>query len=253
MSDDYKDIIIGGGEIGTALFQLIDTFSCPAEIEDRLQERSCILDLELPVYFMHVCIPYINFFGLTLKEYANKYNPKAIIIHSTVPPGTGEKIQNLFSIPVISSPIRGVHEKFPDDLQKYVKWFGFNGLYDQAVHCEFIKRFTDSKIEVNTMSNGKTCETAKIICDTTYQGWLIAFKYASDMIAEDYGVDPEEIWKMNCDVADKPYRYSDPEGIGGHCIMPNLELIDNNEFKVYMAKVIRKINDDYKERFIKRQ
>ena len=103
------------------------------------------------------------------------------------------------------------------------------------------------------MKNGKTCEVAKIICDTTYQGWLIAFKYASDMTAEDYGVDCEEIWKMNEDVPDKPYRYSDPKGIGGHCVLPNLDLIDNNEFKVYLAKTIRKINDDYKERFIKRQ
>lgn len=242
----YKDIIIGGGEIGTALFQLLEE-SCPCEIEDRLQERCCLLDLKLPVYFLHICTPHIRFFGLTIQEYVNKYNPQAVVIHSTVPPGTAKSLQAALTIPIISSPIRGVHEKFPDDLNKYTKWYGFNGLYNKEVEDEFNHRFNSLGIEVNKMSDGKTCELAKILCDTTYQGWLIVFKYVCDMIAHEYDVDSEEIWKMNQDVPDKPYRYSDPQGIGGHCVLPNLDLISDNNFNWFLAKTIREINGRYKE------
>ena len=47
----------------------------------------------------------------------NLKNLKAVIIHSTVKPGTTKIIQEKSEIPVLFSPVRGVHRRFLDDVK----------------------------------------------------------------------------------------------------------------------------------------
>ena len=42
------------------------------------------------------------------------------------------------------------------------------------------------------MSKPETLELAKILCDTSYLGWLINYSQISNMIAKSYGVDYDE-------------------------------------------------------------
>lgn len=200
--------------------------------------------------FLHICIPYFDEFHYTVKKYYSQYFPvKAIVIHSTVPPRTGEKLQDEIEVPVISSPIRGVHRNFENDLKKYIKWFGFNRNPDDEILELFKKRMSDIGIKLGLMTNGRTCELSKILCDTTYYGWMIVYRYITDWICKNNDVNSNEMWTMNNDAEEKPIMYSDKNGIGGHCVMPNLELLKDPEFEVFISKLIKNVDAQQKERY----
>ncbi len=79
------------------------------------------------------------------------------------------------------------------------------------------------------MSNPKTLELAKIIVDTSYFGWLINYAQISNMIAKKHGVDYDEMWSFADEIhkylGNRPKMY--PGFIGGHCVVENLDLINN--------------------------
>jgi hypothetical protein len=80
------------------------------------------------------------------------------------------------------------------------------------------------------MSDPLTLELAKILVDTSYYGWLINYAQLSDMIAKQHNVDYDEMWSFADEIhkflGNRPKMY--PGFIGGHCVIPNLSLIDEN-------------------------
>ena len=78
------------------------------------------------------------------------------------------------------------------------------------------------------MSNPVTLELAKIIVDTSYYGWLINYAQLSKMIADRHGVDYNEMWEFSDEIhrylGNRPKMF--PGFIGGHCVIPNLKLVD---------------------------
>ena len=98
------------------------------------------------------------------------------------------------------------------------------------------------------MSNSITLELSKIVCDTSYYGWLINYAQMSKIIAEKHNVDYDEMWSFSDEIhkflGNRPKLF--PGFIGGHCVIPNLELIDdsslnsineiNNMFQKFLKK-----------------
>lgn len=105
---------------------------------------------------------------------------------------------------------------------------------------ELIKRF--QKIE--WMSTTKTAELAKILVDTTYYGWLINYAQITKMICAEENIDFDEMWKFADEIhenlGNRPKMY--PGIIGGHCVIPNLELIEYENIDI-----IKKINEMFKK------
>ncbi|MEM4245594.1 MAG: hypothetical protein QXR60_05330 [Candidatus Nanoarchaeia archaeon] len=96
------------------------------------------------------------------------------------------------------------------------------------------------------MSSPLTLELAKIICDTSYYGWLITYAQLSNMIAMNNKVDYDEMWSFADEIhkflGNRPKMY--PGIIGGHCVIPNLDLINNetlNFIKTFNNKYMKKI------------
>ena len=85
------------------------------------------------------------------------------------------------------------------------------------------------KVKTKKMSNPKTLELAKIIVDTSYFGWLINYAQISNIIAKKHGVDYDEMWSFADEIhkylGNRPKMY--PGFIGGHCVVENLDLINN--------------------------
>ena len=85
---------------------------------------------------------------------------------------------------------------------------------------------------------------AKIICDTSYYGWLINYAQISKIITEKENVDYDEMWKFSDEIhkilKNRPKMF--PGFIGGHCVIPNLELINDNSLNQ-----ISTINDIFKK------
>jgi hypothetical protein len=96
------------------------------------------------------------------------------------------------------------------------------------------------------MTNAITCELAKIVTDTTYYGWMIVYAYLSKMISDKHGVDYDEMWQFAEEphkyLGNRPKFYTDPKGIGGHCVLPNLELFGDSKYEKLIIETIKQIN-----------
>ena len=95
------------------------------------------------------------------------------------------------------------------------------------------------------MSSPVTLELGKIICDTSYYGWLITYAQLSNIIAKDHNVKYDEMWEFSEEIhkylGNRPKMF--PGIIGGHCVIPNLDLIHNQTLDL-----IKKTNDIYTKR-----
>ena len=87
-----------------------------------------------------------------------------------------------------------------------------------------------SGIKTQQMSKPETLELAKILCDTTYLGWLINYAQLTNTIAIQYNVNYDEMWQFSDEIhkilGNRPKMF--PGFIGGHCVIPNLELLNDN-------------------------
>ena len=240
------EIIVGMGEAGKTLFNLLKErqFDCVGiDIDTAKCENYLELDkIENPEY-LHICIPgdLPEFVDVAVNWILKLKNLKKVIVHSTVKPGTTKKIQERSKIPILFSPIRGVHRRFLEDLKKYTKFVASDQKsMDYETKLELIKRFQN----VEWMSTTKTAEYAKILVDTTYYGWLINFAQITKVICEKENIDYDEMWKfadeIHKNLGNRPKMY--PDVIGGHCVIPNLKLIENENLKV-----IKKINDMFEK------
>ena len=166
------------------------------------------------------------------------------MIHSTLPPGTTERIQNKLNIPIIYSATRGVHKRMLNDLKRYTKFFAIskNAPKRQWAIKTYSRRIKNSGVKTKQMSKPETLELAKILCDTSYLGWLINYSQITNVIAKTYDVNYNEMWLFSDEIhkllGNRPKMYPGP--IGGHCVMPNLELINNQTLNL-----IKKMNNTY--------
>jgi len=250
-----KDVVCGLGEIGTPILKLVSKGieTVGYDVNPKLINRQRFLKLEkIPTELLHICIPYNEKFEKNVVNLVSKFKPVAIVIHSTIRPGTTEKLQKRLRIPVIYSATRGVHKRMITDLKRYVKFYS---VYDWAPKSVWIKKIYENRmrkagIKTKTMSNPLALELAKIVVDTSYYGWLINYAQLSNMIAIQNKVDYDEMWSF----ADEIHKYLGnrpkmfPGFIGGHCVIPNLDLMNNETLDL-----IREINSDYAKILKKRQ
>jgi|TARA_B100001765_G_scaffold135853_1_gene85782 UDP-N-acetyl-D-mannosaminuronate dehydrogenase len=240
------DIILGMGEVGETLFDLLvdRKFDCVGIDLDntkckKYSENEVIKNPE----YLHVCLPgeLTGFTNIVLNWMDKIKNIQVVIIHSTVKPGTTKIIQEKSSIPILFSPVRGVHRRFLNDIKKYTKFISFDGIeIDSKIKIDLENRFE----KVDWMSTTKTAELAKILVDTTYYGWLINYAQITKMICEKENVDFDEMWKFADEIhenlGNRPKMF--PGIIGGHCVIPNLDLIEYENLDM-----IKKINEMYEK------
>jgi len=240
------DIVLGMGEVGETLFHLleernIDSIGIDVD-SSKCKNYSKNDHIKNPEY-LHVCLPgeLSEFMDITL-NWINKIDGlEVVLVHSTVKPGTTKKIQEKSKIPILFSPVRGVHKRFLDDIKKYTKFISSDKEnIDPKIKLDLEKRFK----KIDWMSTTKTAELAKILVDTTYYGWLINYAQITKMICEKEGIDFDEMWKFADEIhenlGNRPKMY--PGIIGGHCVIPNLNLIEYENMEI-----IKKINEMYTE------
>ena len=240
------DIILGMGEMGETLFDLLvdRKFDCIGiDLEDsKCKNYTENKIIENPQY-LHVCLPgELEKFTDIVIEWINKIkNIQVVVIHSTVKPGTTKNIQERSSIPILFSPVRGVHRRFLDDIKKYTKFISFD---NTEINSEIKKDLENRFEKVEWMSTTKTAELAKILVDTTYYGWLINYAQITKMICEKENVDFDEMWKFADEIhenlGNRPKMF--PGIIGGHCVIPNLNLVEYENLDV-----IKTINEMYEK------
>ncbi|MGH2611475.1 MAG: hypothetical protein ACRDFB_00325, partial [Rhabdochlamydiaceae bacterium] len=121
-----KDVVSGLGEIGTPILQLIskERLTVGYDINEKLMDKKKFQKYEkLKTSFLHICIPFSNRFVENVVSLVKRFNPEAIVVHSTISPGTTSILQSKLSMPVIYSATRGVHKRMLSDLKRYTKFY----------------------------------------------------------------------------------------------------------------------------------
>ena len=204
----------------------------------------------LKTSFLHIAIPVAGKFINNVLKLCKKFQPECIVIHSTVKPGTTEELQGKLTIPVIYSATRGVHKRMIYDLKRYTKFFviSANAPRGKWASSRYVKLMKHCGVKTKKMSKPETLELAKIICDTSYLGWLVNYAQLSNRIAIEYGIDYDEMWSFSDEIhkflGNRQKMY--PGYIGGHCVIPNLNLINDETLNL-----INKMNNFYAKKLKK--
>jgi len=221
--------ILGFGEVGQAMAKF---YSSQAKIKD-LKRDDGLEGVEI----LHICIPWSENFVKIVTEEIKRIKPKLTIIHSTVVPGTTKKLT--LDLPkglgetVVHSPVRGVHPNLYGGIKTFVKYIGA----DNKKAGEMAEKHLRSLgIKTKVFQSSKTTELGKLL-DTTYYGLCIAWHGEMNKICNKEKVNFEETVtdfnktynegykKLGMSYVIRPVLYPPKNGIGGHCVCQNAEIL----------------------------
>lgn len=227
MSDSIV-IVVGQGEIGKPLQRILSrTYQCiGVDIEP--------VEVAAPCSAMHICYPYQipDFVGTTV-AYIRKYKPELTIINSTVVPGTTRRVYEESGTKLAYSPARGKHLRMEQDLLRYKK---FVAGVDDIASVRAMAHFAAAGFRTSRFRTLEIGELAKLI-ETTWLGVLIAWAQEVERFAESYDGSFEELNVFIQEVDFLPSHIF-PGWIGGHCVMPNIALLQEHIQSQFLDAVV---------------
>jgi UDP-N-acetyl-D-mannosaminuronate dehydrogenase len=213
-------VVVGLGEVGRPLLELI-----------RRKGRSAVgIDLApaaLPergsVAVLHVCYPFEipNFVGEAAR-YIELFAPPLTIVNSTVGVGTTRAIYERTGARIAHSPVRGKHSRMLEELTRYTKYIG--GI-DARVAADAAEHFRALGVPTRVLASPEATEFAKLT-ETTYFGLLIAWAQEVERYCVRLDLDYGEVASFYEEIGYLPPVKYFPGVIGGHCVMPNIEILD---------------------------
>jgi hypothetical protein len=212
------NLVVGLGETGGPLLEILKlTYPTIGRDIEPVEVREKITVL-------HICFPFqVGDFIQTTCDYIHLYRPEITIIHSTVIPGTTRKIFEAAGGLIAYSPIRGKHTRMQEDLLYYTKFIAGMTPEAGALAGEYLKQ---SGFKIKLMETCDGLEAAKLI-ETTYFGLLIAWSQEIERFGKTLKVDYEALLALTEEVDYLPPVNFQPGYIGGHCIIPNINLLKN--------------------------
>ena len=221
-----KILIIGLGEVGRPLYEIlsekfVDVYGYDSDRSKTIHELKAI---PKPIEIMHIAYPYTGgeFINSTI-NYIRSFNPRLVIIHSSIPPRTTRLIQSKTNSIIAYSPVRGKHPNLKEHLRFWTKWIS---AVNQA-GIELAKRHLEKAgFKVKVAKDPESLELAKL-WETIYRAAMIACWQEIHRISKDLGADikviAEFIQEVHEVLGDRPLYY--PDVIGGHCLIPNTRIL----------------------------
>jgi UDP-N-acetyl-D-mannosaminuronate dehydrogenase len=208
-------LVVGLGEVGRPLLEILSGTHQAAgrDIEDQPFHG---------VRILHLCFPFGPGFVSAARGYVSRYEPDLVVVNSTVVPGTTRAIQQVTGTAAVYSPVRGKHARMTEELRRYRKFVaGTSGEAVAAVE----DHFAAAGLATQRMSSFEALELAKLL-ETTYFGVLVAWAQEMDRFAASVGADYYETLGFFEEIGFFPPVGFEPGYIGGHCVMPNLDLLE---------------------------
>jgi UDP-N-acetyl-D-mannosaminuronate dehydrogenase len=230
-------LVVGFGEIGKSMFNVIDGSGKYKIFKKDVEE----LDIEGPIDVMHVCIPFSEKFAGIVEEYIGKYSPKLTIVNSTVKPGTTEDIFKKTGVLIVHSPVRGRHPDLEGGIKRFVKLIEHINEEAGGLAKE---HFEAMGVKSDVMSPSVQKKKKKIL-STTFYAVNIAFHQDMDRMCDKYGANfKEAVTRFNetctMDIEHKvprPIMY--PGFIGGHCLIPNIHILKEDIESDFLEAVLK--------------
>jgi UDP-N-acetyl-D-mannosaminuronate dehydrogenase len=212
-----KTLVVGLGEVGGALAEVLERTG-PVLRHD-IEPRS----FNDPIEVMHLCVPFSareQFEEIAL-SYIERFKLALTIVNSTVLPGTTRSIARRSGRPAAYSPVRGKHVRMVHDLLHYKK---FVAACDVKTARRAERHFRQAGIRTRRLDQPETLELAKL-AETTYFGLLIAFAQELNRYAGAACADYDQAVTFFEEVGFLPRVRYFPGFIGGHCVIPNINLL----------------------------
>ena len=229
-----RTLIVGGGEVGGALARILQNYY-PVDVIDK-RMTSATASNAGGYEIMHICFPFSPEFEAEFVRYRQQYQPRFIVIHSTVPPGTSRRLG------AIHSPVIGIHPHMDESLTTFVKYLG------GEMASEVADYFRRAGIKVYLFNAPETTETMKIL-DTTFYGICVEYTKEVKRVCDKFGI-PFEAWTLWTQNYNDGYEaLGHPEfvrpnlvpimkKVGGHCVLPNADYIDTR-----FTRLLRELNN----------
>lgn len=228
-------LIIGFGEIGKAIKQVMRE---NVSVYDTALDNKRVPDT---IDVMHICFPYSDTFVQDVKAYLARYEPRHVIVYSTVPIGTSKSIGE----GIVHSPVEGKHPDLALSILHMERWLGA----DNTEEVQFLANmFQELGIRTRVIESSDFTEAIKLLSTTEY-GINIEFARYKKEVADAIGMDYQLTKDWNT-VYNKLYRnlgldgryqkfvLDSPVGSkGGHCIIPNARLLDG-QYPNNMVKIV---------------
>jgi UDP-N-acetyl-D-mannosaminuronate dehydrogenase len=210
-------VVVGLGEVGRPLLQLLSK-----------HYKTIGVDVVPPdgpmgkVDVLHVCYPFEikDFIGETAR-YIDLFKPRLTVINSTVAIGTTRAVAQRTGAALAHSPVRGKHVRMLEELSTYTK---FVGPIDRASGQLAAEHFEGAGLKTRILSAPEATEVAKLT-ETTYFGLMIAWAQEVERYCDQTGQAYEEIIAFYEEISFFPTTKYFPGVIGGHCVMPNIDLL----------------------------
>jgi UDP-glucose 6-dehydrogenase len=213
MRDKSTHFVIGLGQIGEPIRALLgcggwDVQQAPLA--------------EFPrVDCLHICFPYSEAFLPEVTRYTKAVWPLYVVIHSTVQPGTTVALQGeIVYRHVVYSPVRGRHGQLEHDLLHYTKYVASPRPKAAGVVAG---KLAMAGFSVRVHPDPTALELSKVF-QTTATAVQVAFaqemaRYCEELEAEFMDA------QVLMDMPNLPHVIHQPGFIGGHCLTPNLDFL----------------------------
>jgi UDP-N-acetyl-D-mannosaminuronate dehydrogenase len=229
MDTGKKIVVVGLGEVGKPLMELLSEtyWVVGVDIKPPAEDPT-------GADVLHLCFPFqVKDFVGEAARYIDAIKPRLTIINSTVEVGTTRKVADRTGTAVAYSPVRGKHARMLEDLRRYTK---FVGGVDKSAGAEAAAHFESVGLKVKVLSSAEAAELAKLT-ETTYFGLMIAWAQEVERFADRAGVSYDEVVSFYDEIGFFPPVKYFPGVIGGHCVMPNIELLSH----LYKSDFLRAI------------
>ena len=251
-------LVVGIGEVGESLLKVYKDVGNKEDVlyfKDVGKKSDKGLDIgtyDIPIEYMHICMPYTKNFISNTINYINQYKPIATIIHSTVDVGTTRIIANQTNGRIVHSPIMGVHPNLAEGIQTFNKIIG--GLNDETT--EYVaSHFRDIGIDCVIYDTPEDSEASKLL-STTYYGINILFMKNVFKFCKKHNLNFDEVYTRTNKIYNTGYtelgmsnvvrpvlKYVEGP-IGGHCICNNFRIIKDRFYPAKIAIEMDKETED---------
>lgn len=240
--------VVGVGEVGLSIATFLSKKFKVLKKDLKFDEIG-----EQKIDYLHVCIPYGKNFVSVVTDLVNNYQPELTIIHSTIAVGTTREIHKKTNLPIVHSPVRGIHPHLLRDLKIFTKYIGAVDKRSEELAIAHLKK---SGFKIELMKSSEETEMAKLL-DTTYYGWNILFAKFVAKLCEQNNLDFENVYtrfnqtyntgysKTKPNVI-RPVLKNIPGSIGGHCIISNIQIL-SEQYEMSFLNFLLKENEKLKK------
>jgi len=252
-------LFLGLGEVGNSVLGLYNPLQVLSGVYNLyFRDLTAVTDKavnieELKDYInidvLHVSIPYSQAFKDIVIDYIKKYKPSLTLIHSTVDIGTTRAIAEQSVGIVAHTPVMGVHPTLTKSMQTFRKIVGIMKAEDKET---IMRHLSSIKVIPDFYNTPEDSEAAKMM-STTYYGHNIRFMQDVHKFCEEQDLDFEKVYTRTNEIYNRGYtemempnvrrpvlKYT-PGKIGGHCVVPNAELLSD---RFELAKELVEHNDN---------